>query len=451
MMPERRTALVSVGAAVLLIGVKLAAGLASGSLGLVAEAAHSGTDLVAALLTFYAIGYARRPADASHLYGHGKAEHLAALGEAAVLTLLSLAVGGLAVARLTGQLEHRIEAAWWVFLAAGIVIVIDLARTVTSARAGRRHGSPALLSNALHFAGDLAGTVAVLLGLVATRLGWERGDSVAALFVALLVVVAALRLMQRNVDVLMDRAPAAAVAAVRKALGGLEPQIDVRQLRVRQAAGRAFVDLVIGVSPEAAVGQGHAVADRVETGVQSALPGADVVVHVEPAQDKATLREQVHAAAMSVSFVREVHDLTVIELANGAFQTVLHLKLPGDVALDQAHLLAEQVERAIQRAVPEIVAVHTHLEPLAEPAAAQELDHGPTVVQRIVLEMTGAPPRAERFLRTDRGLVVLLTLGLEASTTLADAHERASIVSREIRSALPKVADVIVHTEPRER
>ena len=94
MSPQRRTALASVAAATLLIGVKLSTGLASGSLGLVSEAVHSGTDLVAALLTFFAVAYAGKPADAGHPYGHGKAEHLAALAEAAILVAISLAIAG---------------------------------------------------------------------------------------------------------------------------------------------------------------------------------------------------------------------------------------------------------------------------------------------------------------------------------------------------------------------
>src|SRR5215218_1077925 len=97
---QQRTALVSVFAAVFLLAIKLATGIASGSLGLVSEALHSGTDLVAALLTFFAIGVAARPADRGHQYGHGKAEHLAALAEASVLALVSLLVGALAAARL---------------------------------------------------------------------------------------------------------------------------------------------------------------------------------------------------------------------------------------------------------------------------------------------------------------------------------------------------------------
>ncbi len=184
MSPLRRTALASVVAAVALIAIKLVTGLAAGSLGLVAEAAHSGTDLVAALLTFFAVGWATKPADEAHLYGHGKAEHLAALAEAAFLVLVSLVVGALAVARLAGWLELDVEPAWWAFAAAAVVIGIDLSRAVVSYRTARRYGSAALLSNAVHFGTDLLGTLAVVGGLVAARAGFPEGDSIAALFVA---------------------------------------------------------------------------------------------------------------------------------------------------------------------------------------------------------------------------------------------------------------------------
>jgi divalent metal cation (Fe/Co/Zn/Cd) transporter len=316
-----------------------------------------------------------------------------------------------------------------------------------SVRAARRYSSPALASNALHFGSDLAGTLAVLAGLVLVRAGWPAGDSVAALFVAFLVVTAAARLIRRNVDVLMDRAPADAVHAARVAIASLDPPVEVRRLRLRQAAGRTFTDVVIGVSPGAAVGQGHAVADSVEAAVHRALPGSDVVVHVEPAGAEAALRERVREAAMSVARVREIHNLSVIELPDG-FHVSLHLKLPGDLPLDEAHAIAEQVERSIVEGVPEIVDVQSHLEPLAEPAAGRESDDDPAEIERIVREATGGPPRAVRFLHTDEGLVVFLTLALDPTETLATAHATASKVEERIWVAVPGVAEVIVHTEP---
>src|SRR5205809_7258968 len=159
--PQRRTALVSVGAAVALIALKLGAGLPSHSLGLISEALHSGTDLVAALLTFFAVGVAVRPADPGAQYGHGKAEPLSALAEGAILVVASLVIAGRALTYLVGASEPNVDPAWYTLAVVGIVIAIDAARAIVSARAARRFGSAALAASSLHFLSDLAGSTAV--------------------------------------------------------------------------------------------------------------------------------------------------------------------------------------------------------------------------------------------------------------------------------------------------
>jgi cation diffusion facilitator family transporter len=439
-------------AACALIGLKLGTGLATGSLGLVSEAVHSGTDLIAALLTFFAVGVAVRPADRGHQYGHGKAEHLAALGEASFLVLASFVIVWRAVSRLAGSSHPTVHARWYAIAAIVLVIVIDIARTSASTRAARRYGSAALASNALHFGSDLGGSVAVLAGLLLARAGHPKADSVAALFVAVLVLAAAARLMRRNVDVLMDRVPAAASRAARTAIATIEPAVELRRLRMRQAAGRYFADVVIGVEAGAAVGQGHAAADAVERVVQASLPEADVVVHVEPGEPGDAVRERAHAAALGVPRVREVHNVSAVALDSGT-ELSLHLKLPPELSLEEAHSIAEQVERAILDDVPEVASVQTHLEPLTEDApgsrpAADAVARDRDLVERIVREETGAEPRELRFLHTDVGLVAFLTLGLDGATPLAEAHAGASRVEERIRRERPGIADVIVHTEP---
>ena len=445
MNPPRRAALVSVVAAAVLVALKLTVGLVTHSLGLVSEAIHSGTDLVAALLTFFAVGVSGRPADPSHQYGHGKAEHLSALAEAGFLAAASVFIGVRAVERLAGSSQPAVHAAWYAFAVVGIVLVVDATRAVLSWRASRRYRSAALGANALHFAGDFAGTFAVLVGLLFARAGHPNGDSVAALFVAVLVLLAASRLARGNVDVLMDRVPRDAEQAALAAIGQL-PEVALRRLRMRQSGGRQFADVVIGVSPEAGVGQGHAAADAVEAAVERALPGSDVVVHVEPLEDVG-VRERAHAAAVAVPGVREVHNLTLLEVG-GRTELSLHLKLPGDVTLEEAHDVAEQLERAIRAAVPEVDTVQTHLEPLTEPVAGREVASDRRTLERIVLEATGREPRELRFLRTDGGLVAFLTLGLDGTSRLDDAHARASEIEERIRRERPDIADVIVHTEP---
>ncbi len=126
----------------------------------------------------------------------------------------------------------------------------------------------------------------------------------------------------------------------------------------------------------------------------------------------------------------------------------LHLKLPGELPLEDAHEVASEVERAIVESVPEIAAVQTHLEPLAEAAEGRSVSGDRDLVERIVREQTGQPPRELRFLRTDDGLLAYLTLSLDPGTSRADAHSRASEIEERIRSERPEISDVIVHTEP---
>jgi cation diffusion facilitator family transporter len=370
-----------------------------------------------------------RPADPGHQYGHGKAEHLSALAEGAILVLASAFISWRAIVRLVDG-GSPVNATWYAFLVIGIVICIDLARTSASWRAARAYSSPALASNAVHFGSDLGGSLAVLVGLLLVRAGYPGADAIAALFVAVLVLLAAARLMRRNVDVLMDRAPADAEEAARQAIVGVQPPVQLRRLRMRQAAGRFFADVVIGVDYGAAVSQGHAAADAVERAVQSALPEADVVVHVEPTgPDDADVRERAHAAALDVPRVREVHNVSVL-------------------SLEEAHAIAEQVERAIERAVPEVSSVQTHLEPLDEEAAGTEVAGDAAIVRRIVRTELGVDPAELRFVDTGDGLVAYLTLRL-GSDTLAAAHADASRIEELIRRERPEIADVVVHTEPR--
>jgi divalent metal cation (Fe/Co/Zn/Cd) transporter len=251
-----------------------------------------------------------------------------------------------------------------------------------------------------------------------------------------------------NIDVLMDRVPAEAEEAALAAIAKV-PGVELRRLRMRQAAGRQFADVVIGVSPGAAVAQGHAAADAIEEAVHRALPGSDVVVHVEPRLDEAALRERVLAAAQRVARVREIHNLTVLQVGPKT-EVSLHLKLPGELPLEEAHEVASDVERAILESVPEVDAVRTHLEPIAEAGEGREDDAAAerALVERIVREATGEAPRELRFLHTESGLVAQLTLAVDPSASLGEAHARASEIEKRIRRARPGIADVIVHTEP---
>jgi cation diffusion facilitator family transporter len=449
---QQRTALVSVLAAIFLVAVKLVTGVITGSLALIAEAVHSATDLVAALLTLFAVRISGRPADSEHQYGHGKAEHLAALGESAFLALVSLFIGYQAVTRLTGGGEHHVDAAWWAMAVLGVVIVVDASRALISRRASRRYDSAALAANALHFASDLAGSLAVLVGLVFVAAGYHSADAIAALLVAALVVVAALRLAMQSIDVLMDRSSAESDEVIRRALSDLDDRVDVRRVRARHAAGRHFVDLVVGVAPDAGITQAHATADQIEVAVRAALPNTDVLVHVEPQDAVGSLRERATASAFGAPEVREVHNVRVMHVGD-TYELTLHAKVDGELSLEQAHAIADRVEEAIHDAMPELSRIHIHIEPLAETdwmskPARDAVARDRSVIDEVVRRQTGRPPREVRFRDSEHGRIAMVSVEMPPEVPLRIAHLRAGTIEHEVREQRPELADVIVHTEP---
>jgi divalent metal cation (Fe/Co/Zn/Cd) transporter len=290
----------------------------------------------------------------------------------------------------------------------------------------------------------------VLVGLALVAAGEPRADAAAALFVAVLVIIAAIRLATQSIDVLMDRTSREAAEAVRGALAALD--VELRRVRVRHAGGRHFVDLVIGVAPDTGVGQAHKAADDVEAAVRDALGDADVLVHVEPRAAEGGLRERATAAALTVPNVREVHNVRVIHTAGG-YELSLHAKLPGELDLEHAHAVISQLEAAIQAAVPELERVHTHIEPLAATdwavrPAGGEVAEQRAVIDSVVRRVTGAPPERVSFRDAERGRIALVTIALPAEQPLGAAHQRAGDIEEAVRERCPQLVDIIVHTEP---
>jgi cation diffusion facilitator family transporter len=446
-----RTALVSIVAACVLVTLKLGTGLATGSLALVSAGIESSGDVIAALLTLVAVRFSSRPADLEHPYGHRRAQNLAALGESVIIAAAAALVTSEAIRRLGEENPPIVDTSWWLFAVIGAAIAIDVGRIVSSRRAARQYNSPAFRSNVVNFASDLAGSIAVLAGLALVGLGYDHGDALAALVVGLLIFGAVARLVLENARVLMDRTPEEARGAAREAIEALEPDVELRRLRLRESGGRYFADVVVAVMPGAAVAAGHAAADGVEAAIQSVLPAADVVVHVEPRSRGLDLRERVLAAAMAEPQVAEAHDIQIFPSGDRATVS-LHLKFAEGLALEEAHAVSERVEETIA-ADDEVESVETHLEPLERPvaqrrASAAELTSREAPLRALVTQRLGEPPRELRVVATNTGPVLFLTIAVAADLSLEDAHAVASELEEALRAQQGDLAEVVVHTEP---
>ena len=286
---KQSAALTSLVAAIALTAFKTAVGLATGSLGILAEAAHSGLDLIAAAMTLLAVRISGRPPDSTHLYGHGKVENLSALVE----TLLLLGTCAWIVWEASRRLSyHRVdvEVTVWSFVVMVTSIAIDVSRSRVLARAAKKYHSQALEADALHFQTDIWSSAVVILGLAGVTvsdripgLAWlSQADAVAALGVSMVVVWVSWQLGRRTVDALVDRAPAGMEERIQAAVEAVPGVRDCHAIRMRYSGPVLFIDLHVTVDGRQSLFEAHALTETIEGVIQEIVPGADVTVHPEP-------------------------------------------------------------------------------------------------------------------------------------------------------------------------
>jgi len=288
---EKTTAaLSSVIAAVGLTTFKIVVGLLTNSLGILAEAAHSGLDLIAALMTFFAVRVADKPADREHPFGHGKAENVSALFETLLLLATSVWIVYEAIHRLTSPQVH-VAVSVWSFIVMGTSIVVDVTRSRILRRAAKKFNSQALEADALHFSTDIWSSSVVILGLVLVVIGrvvpalafLEKGDAIAALMVAVIVVFVGGQLGVRSIQALLDAAPKnGEYEMILKEVSRIRAVTNVHALRIRSSGEGWFVDLHVTMDGNITLNESHRVTERIEKKVHDILLLSDVTVHVEP-------------------------------------------------------------------------------------------------------------------------------------------------------------------------
>lgn len=288
---KNSAALTSVLAAVGLSVFKIVVGLMTNSLGILAEAAHSGLDLVAALVTWFAVRVSGKPADLEHHYGHGKIENLSALFETILLLVTCVWIIYESIQRLFFKAEE-VEVSFWAFLVMAVSIIIDYSRSRVLSRAAQKYNSQALEADALHFRTDIWSSSVVIVGLVAVKLAdilpdipiLAKADAIAALGVALIVVYVSIELGARTIHGLLDQAPKELAEQVKTAAEAIPGILECHQVRVRPAGPGLFIDLHIVAAPHLSLQEAHDLTLKVEETIEVLAPGADITVHVEPAE-----------------------------------------------------------------------------------------------------------------------------------------------------------------------
>jgi cation diffusion facilitator family transporter len=463
-------ALSSVIAALGLTSIKLVVGLFTGSLGILAEAAHSGLDLVAALMTLFAVRVASRPADGTHHYGHGKVENLSAFLETGLLVLTAIWIIYEAIRRLLFHDSH-VEITIWAFMVMAISIVVDFTRSRLLLRVARQTGSQALEADALHFSTDMWSSAVVIAGLLVVWLterfslpGWlGQADAVSALGVSGIVIWVSIRLAKDTIDALLDSAPDTIVEQVQKQVRALPDVLELRRVRMRRAGNKLFADVVVAAPRTFTFEQTHMLTDHVEQAAREAVRlispqgDIDIVVHVEPtASPEETVAEQIHYLAEAHGV--NAHDIHVRKVS-GHLEADFDLEVPTDMALADAHTMATRLEEAVLQTNPQVQWVNTHLE--ASPMmivprrdVTAQYPELATHLRRLADEIAGAGSAHEIHLyhaqesMPERDVVLHTTFA--ASTPLSQVHIQTEEIKRTFRQAYPTLGAITIHTEPPE-
>jgi cation diffusion facilitator family transporter len=458
---KRAAAGSSVVAAVFLTVLKLVVGLITGSLGILAEAAHSLLDLVAAVITFLAVRVSGKPADREHPYGHGKVENFSALIETGLLFATCAWIVYESVRRIFFT-SVDVDASVWAFLVMAVSIGVDLSRSRMLYRVARKHHSQALEADALHFSTDIWSSSVVIVGLLLVWLGQNalpgaahilhRADALAALGVAAIVFFVSYRLGRRTMDVLLDRAPDGIPQRLEEAAAEVKGVLHVGQVRVRRSGPKFFVDMTVDVDRNLSFEQTHAIAEDVEAHIQSIAPGSDVVVHTDPREvEREALAERIRAVAYRNQMA--VHNIALHE-NKGRIFVDLHLEVDDHLSLEQAHEMASRIEADLRSDMTEIDRVYVHLESrgtgLGEGRDVTQ-EEGDLVekVQRLTDDIAGSS-RCHNVLLRRQGerLSISLHCHLDKDLSIIEIHEITTRIETQLRERIPGVDRCVVHAEP---
>jgi len=449
---KERAAAISLLASAVLAAVKLAIGLAIGSLALITDALHSATDFVATGMTWFAVRYGDRPPDASHPYGHGKFENVAAFAEATLLLLLAGGVVVEAVSRLRAGGEPPPFSS--IAVAALLVeIGINLWRARELHRVGQATDSPALKADALHFASDVFSSLAVLAGFALIAAGYGWGDAGAAILVAALIAVLAVRLLVGTVNALVDRAPPGMAELVAGRIDALPGVLGTENVRLRSVGPQHFAEATIRVSRSLGLEQLAAVKADAALAARSVLPGAEVTVASVPVSpDDETVRDRVLLVALREHVA--VHHITIQHIGD-KLALALDLEVDGALPLAEAHAVADRLEAALRREFGAATEIEVHIEPL-EPEARDvedtpaELRAGyAAALQEAAQAVDGLSDIHDvRLRRSARGYVLVAHCRLDPQATVESAHRRVDTLERLVRERHPDLARIVIHAEP---
>jgi cation diffusion facilitator family transporter len=450
---KMKAAISSVIAALFLTGLKLIFAIWTGSLGILSEFAHSGLDLIAALVTVFSVKISDKPADKEHQYGYGKVENLSAIAQVLFLLITCGYIIYEAAQRLFFNKPFELEITAWAFVVMFISIAVDISRSRYLKSVAIKTRSQALEADAMHFSTDIWSSSVVIIGLLFAILGISKAaDAVAALMVSVFVIYVSYSLVKRAVNQLMDKVPEGIDEEIRNRVITIEGVEKIKSLRVRESGSNTFFDMIISISRTLPFQKAHDIMDKVEDEIKSIRPHSDVVIHSEPIESVSeSVIDKVRLIVNSNAL--KCHDIYSYEIGGKNF-VELDVEYSANDNFEDAHSLITKVENEILAQIQSINRINIHIDEPGEVIFQSEnvTEEYKNLIDHIYHIIKSYPEvhncKDFSIIKAEGKLRISLTCLFPKDFIFSKVHMFVHKIEREIYSISDDISSVMIHAEP---
>ncbi|OLS23820.1 MAG: Ferrous-iron efflux pump FieF [Candidatus Heimdallarchaeota archaeon LC_3] len=446
----------SIVAAVFLTSIKLIVGVATNSLGILAEALHSALDFVAAVITFFAVYISNKPPDKDHHFGHGKIENFSALIETGILLITC----GWIILEALERFNHpvNVEINIFSFLVIIVAIIVDYERSKALLKVAKETNSQALEADALHFSTDILSSIVVLLGLVFVAINFPIADVIAGLIVAIIIIWISVQLGKKTIRSLLDHEPKNERILITNFLQKEFSDLELKRLRLRESGPQIQGDLIIAVPNSYSIIESHIVANNIEHKIKQIIDNIDILIYVTPKNESELSQDtynQYYTILKSTTVpgiqLMEIHDIIIYKFTEKIFAD-LHILLESKLLLKRAHEVTETYEKLVKSKLPEIESIHIHIEPFEDQQRkfGKSDDYEVRAIFHKICNRYIIIKKIKDFsvISNKNQIIIQSTIIMDSKIDLNTAHRITELVESDLLKEIPNIQRITIHTEP---
>jgi len=448
---KRNVSIFSLAVSIFIVAIKIGIAYLTNSLGVYSEALNNGLDLVAVLITFFAIRISTKPADKDHPYGHGKYENLSALLEIIIIFILCFYIIFKSVQRIVLR-NFELNITWYVFLVLIISIIINVIRVTYIGRAAKRYNSPILKADFINYTGDIFSSTVVIIGLVFASMGIYIADPIASIVVSILIITFSLRLAIKTIRNLLEYIPKDLIDKVINVLNNVPEIKSINDVKIHEVGNIKFINLDICIKSSLHLSQVEKIKDKIREIIFREIPDSKITIETTSSPSKESITDIVKEVFLSLPNVKDVHNIFVYNIKEH-INISIHVELNNYVKLDEAENLTKFAERQIKKEIENLNQIYIHIESAKDEEKWDDITiKSENMIAHIKKEISRYvnPETCHNFsiLRQGNQYHIAFHCRFDKDLDIEKAHNITTDIEERIKNNFTSVSEIVIHVEP---